>query len=247
MSHIVTALYDSREEAARALQSLRAEVPLLYADIYTPTAASVLALQRLDLTVEERKACEEKLATGDHLLLAQAPNGEGPEHIIAVLERTAAEPVEQAQSRAPSEENRTIPRSPSLVSEERLPIVEEELRVGIRTVVRGGASVRTRVEDVPVAQEIDLISESIRITSRPVSRAVSEQELEQAGLLRDRMFEIAQLREEAVVSKEVVVREEVVVSKTTERRVEQIHDTVRRTMVETEYFDADGVGSRGRP
>jgi stress response protein YsnF len=61
------------------------------------------------------------------------------------------------------------------------------------------------------------------------------------------MFEIAQLREEAVVSKEVVVREEVVVSKTTERRVEQIHDTVRRTMVETEYFDADGVGSRGRP
>lgn len=247
MRDIVTALYDSREEAARALQVLRNEVPLYYADIYNPTAASALALQRLNLTAEERKACEEKLVTGDYLLLAQPPSGEGPENIIAALERTAAEPVEETDSRAPSEEPGTFGNNTSDAPAERLPMVERALHIGNRTVVRGGAKVRTRVEEVPVVQEIDLMSEFVRVASRPMSRPVSEQELKQGGLLRDRMFEIAQLREEAVVSKEVVIREEVVVSKTTERRVEKIYDTVRRTVVEAEYLGGDEAGRRGQP
>jgi stress response protein YsnF len=103
------------------------------------------------------------------------------------------------------------------------------------------------VEEVPVAQEIELMSEFVRVSSRPASRAVSEQELEEGGLLRERVIEIAQVREEAVVSKEVVVREEVVVSKTTERRVEQIHETVRRTVVETEDLADEIAGGRGQP
>jgi stress response protein YsnF len=247
MNNIVTALYNTREEAARALQSLRAEVPLLFADIYDPTAASVLALQRLTLTSEQRTACEEKLVAGDHLLLAQPPSNAGPESIIAVLERMAVEPVEETQSGAPSEQTDPIESSRSVVSEQRLPIVEEELHVGTRTVVRGGATVRTRVEEVPIVQNIALVSEFLRVTTRPVSRTLSEQESEQGGLLRDRMFEIAQVREEAVVSKEVVIREEVVVSKTTDRRVEHVHDTVRKTGVETEYLDATEADTRGQP
>lgn len=247
MSDIVTALYDSREEASRALRSLRAELPLCYADVYDPTAASFLAIQRLNLSAEEQAACEEKLVSGDYLLLAQAPRGEGPEHIIAVLERIAAEPVHGTQSHTPSEAAGTIGSGSSVVSEERFPVVEEELHVGTRTVARGGARVRTRVEDVPIVQEVDLLSELLRVASRPASRPVSEQELEQGGLLRERAFEIAQFREEVVVSKEVVIREEVVVSKTTERRTEQIHDTVRRTVVETEYLDAEEAGRRGQP
>jgi hypothetical protein len=246
MSHIVTALYDSREEAAEALQSLRAEVPLLYADIYSPTAASVMALQRLDLTAEERKACEEKLVAGDYLLLARPPGGEGPESIIALLERMAAEPVGETQSRPIPGEPGTIGSSSSVDAEQRLPIATDEMHVGTRTVVRGGARVRTRVEDVPFVQEIDLISEFVRVASRPASRPVSEQELEQGGLLRDRMFEIAQFREEAVVSKETVIREEVVVTKTTEHRVEQVQDTMRRTVADTEYPDVDEAGGQGQ-
>jgi stress response protein YsnF len=103
------------------------------------------------------------------------------------------------------------------------------------------------VEEVPVMQDIELMSEFVRVTSRPASRAVSQHELESGGLLRDRVVEIAQVREEAVVSKEVFVREEVVVSKTTQRRVEQIHETVRRTVVETEKLGAGAVDERGQP
>jgi hypothetical protein len=246
MSEIVTALYESREEAVRALQSLRAEVSLVHADIYDRSNASLQALRRLDLTAEEQTACEGKLATGEYLLLAQPPSGEGPDNVVAVLQRAAAEPVEETHSRAPSEATGTIASRSSVIAEERLPVVEEELHVGTRAVVRGGARVRTRVEEVPVVQEIELISEFVRVASRPASRPVSEQELGNGGLLRDRVFEIAQLREEAIVSKEVVVREEVVVSKTTERRVEHIHETVRRTVVETEDLGSGAAGGRGQ-
>ena len=126
-------------------------------------------------------------------------------------------------------------------------MVVEELQVGTRTVVRGGAKVHARVEEVPAAQEVELLSEFVRVASRPASRSVSEHELEQGGLLRARVFEVAQFREEALVTKEVVVREEIVVSKATESRVEQIHETVRRTVVETEYFGEDGTGGRAQP
>jgi hypothetical protein len=246
MSHIVTALYDSRREAARALQALKTGAFLAHADIYDRSDASLQALRALDLTPEERTACEGKLATGEYLLLAQPRSGESTDNIIAVLERVAGEPSVETPSPAPPQNAGTMASSPQVVAEERIPVVEEELQIGTREVVRGGARVRTRVEQVPVAQDIELMSEVVRVASRPASRPVSEQELEAGGLLRDRVIEIAQVREEAVVTKEVVVREEVVVSKTTERRVEQIHETVRRTVVETEELGGEAGGARGQ-
>jgi stress response protein YsnF len=47
------------------------------------------------------------------------------------------------------------------------------------------------------------------------------------------------MREEPVLTKESVVREELVVKKTIERRVEQIHETVRRTAVEVERLEPE--------
>ena len=244
MSPIVTALYDRREEADRALQSLKAEVSLAHAHIYDRTHTSLEALQRVELTPEERAACEDKLATGDYLLLAQVGSGEDPERIIAILERVAADHPPRAESAAFQGGTGATENSSRLIAEERLPVIEEELRVGTREVVRGGARVRTRVEEVPVTQEVELMEEFARVEKRPASRPVSAQELEQAGLLRERVIEIAQVREEAVVNKEAFVREEVVVSKTTERRVEQIQETVRRTEVETEELGVDPAGGR---
>jgi stress response protein YsnF len=227
---------------------LRTEVSLDHADIYDRSEGSLQALRRLDLTPEERTAFEGKLQSGDYLLLAQPRSGESPDAVIAVLERAAAEPSPQIQSPAPPappQAAATTESQPAVIAEERIPVVEEELRVGTREVARGGARVRTRVEQVPVVQDIELMSEFVRVASRPASRPVTEQELEGGGL-RDRVIEITQVREEAVVSKDVFVREEVVVSKTTERRVEQIHETVRRTVVETEDLGNEAA-ARGQP
>ncbi|HEX8668035.1 MAG TPA: YsnF/AvaK domain-containing protein [Allosphingosinicella sp.] len=244
MSSTVTAMYDTREEAERALQALKAEASLAHAGVYDSSPASLEALQRIALTPDERAACEEKLATGDYMLLAQVRSGEDPGRIIAILERIGDDDPPKSQW----EEFRPAPGATEngsrVVAEERVPVVEEELRVGTREVLRGGARVRSRVQEVPVAEDVELIEEFVRVEKRPASRSVTEQELEQAGLLRERVIEIAQVREEAVVTKEAFVREEVVVSKTTERRVEQIHETVRRTEVETEELGVQSAGER---
>jgi stress response protein YsnF len=245
MSRTVTALYDSREEAERAFQALRAEVSLAHAEVYDRTPASAEALETLDLTPEEREACRSKMAGGEYMLLAQVRRGEEPNHIIAVLERVAQEQSPRADfsgaEGAAGDAAASAAGSPD-VTEERLPVIEEELRVGTREVVRGGARVRTRVEELPVQQEVELMQEFTRVERRPAARTISAQELEEGGLLRERVIEIAQVREEAVVNKEAFVREEVVVSKTIERRVEQIHETVRRTEVETQEFAGSEAG-----
>jgi hypothetical protein len=244
---IVSALYDSRAEAEQALRALTAELPLAHAGVYDPGEAGLRALDDVALTPEERSACEDKLAAGDYLLLARPPYDGNPDQIIDILEQLAADPPVETPARDRSDNDGAIATSPHVVAEARLPVVEEELRIGIREVVRGGATVRTRVEEIPFAEDVELLSEFVRVASRPASRPISAQELESGGLLRDRVIEIAQVREEAVVSKDVFVREEVVVSKTTERRVERIHETVRRTVVETDELGSGVADERGRP
>ena len=118
--------------------------------------------------------------------------------------------------------------------EERIPIVEEELRVGKREVVRGRSRVRTFVAEVPVQEQVELLHEETHLRRRPVDRRLSDEEVEQGGLLKERVIEITEMGEEAVVTKEAFVREELVVTKSLHRRVERIDETVRRTEVETE-------------
>jgi stress response protein YsnF len=122
-----------------------------------------------------------------------------------------------------------------LVSEEaRIPLVEEELRVGKREVTRGGARVRAFTRDEPAEEQVTLQDELIEVDSRPSERRLSDSEIEAGGLFKDRVFEIAEMREEPVVTKISVVREEVIVRKRIQERVETIRDTVRHTEVEVE-------------
>jgi uncharacterized protein (TIGR02271 family) len=253
VSSTVTALYDTREEADSALRSLQAELSMTHAGVYDQSEASRNALREVDLTPEERAVCEGKLADGEYLLLAQVGSGDDPDRVVAILERTAEEAPPAPAPETLQAGGAAAQHGSQVVAEERLPLVEEELRVGTREVVRGGARVRSRVEEVPVSQEVELMEEFVRVESRPVSRLATEEELERGGLLRGRVFEISQVREEAVLSKDVFVREEVVVSKTIEHRVEQIHETLRRTEVEVEELGSDPAGERwtlkerGRP
>ena len=70
--------------------------------------------------------------------------------------------------------------------------------------------------------------------SRAPARRLSQEEVEAGGLLKNRVIEVVEMREEPVISKEVVIREEVIIRKTVNERVETVDDTVRRTEVEIE-------------
>jgi stress response protein YsnF len=103
----------------------------------------------------------------------------------------------------------------------------EEVRVGQGRLVRGGATVSTSGEEAPAADD----------APQGQGRVLSEAEVAGSGLLQERVIEIGEMREEAVVSKQAVVREELVVRKNVEERTERIADTLRRTEVDVERLE----------
>jgi len=117
----------------------------------------------------------------------------------------------------------------------RIPIIEEELKVGKRQVQRGGIRVIRRVREIPVHETVQLRDEEITVERHAVDQPATAADLAEA---RDRTIEITETDEEAVVSKTARVVEEVVIGKEVTQRTEDINDTVRRTEVEVEQLGA---------
>jgi len=116
-------------------------------------------------------------------------------------------------------------------TEERIPVVEEKLRVGKRDTSHGRRiRVRSYVVEEPVSEDIRLRDERVSVERRPVDRPASGGE----ELFKDRTIEMEEHREEAVVAKEARVKEEVVIRKKADERVEHVTEKVRRTNVEVE-------------
>jgi uncharacterized protein (TIGR02271 family) len=120
------------------------------------------------------------------------------------------------------------------VEEERIPLVEEELRVGTREVERGGVAVHSHVVEQPVQEQVTLREEHVSVERRPVDETRSSDSANADNLLRERTIEMTARSEEPVVEKQAQVREEIVVRKTAEERTENIQDSVRRTEVNVE-------------
>ncbi len=112
-----------------------------------------------------------------------------------------------------------------------IPIVEEELRVGKREVEAGGVRVTTRVEEVPVNEQVTVREETVDVERRPTDRPVSEADL---AALQQGVLEVRERSEEVVVDKQARIVEEVVINKEAQERTETIQDTVRRTDVDVE-------------
>lgn len=121
-----------------------------------------------------------------------------------------------------------------------IPIVEEELLVGKRTVDQGGVRVYRRVVEIPTEQSVNLREERVVVERNLVDRPATQADLAAQGA---RTIELTETAEEAVVSKNARVVEEVLVGKQTGERTEHITDTVRRTEVELEELPSVRTGS----
>lgn len=115
--------------------------------------------------------------------------------------------------------------------EVKIPIIQEELHVGKREVESGGVRVNTRVEEVPVNEQVTVREEQINVHRQPVDRAVTDADL---SAVDQGAFEMREHDEEVVVDKQARVVEEVHIRKDVEERNQQIQDTVRRTDVDVE-------------
>lgn len=80
---------------------------------------------------------------------------------------------------------------------------------------------------------------------QPTGRVLAKEEISAGGFFTERVIEVAETREEAVVDKQVVVSEEVVLRKSAADHVETVDETVRRTDVEVEELRApEGAAER---
>jgi uncharacterized protein (TIGR02271 family) len=203
----------------------------------------------------ERHTYEESMRRGGCMLVASVEDATA-DRAVACLESAGAIDLNEreaqwrsegwqpaAQSQGASATGAATPQTRAVGSErldeseqaERIPLVEETLRVGKREVNRGSVRVRSYVVEEPVHEEVRLREEHVNVERRPVNepaRAVVRGSPE--DLLQERTIEVSETAEQAVVGKEARVTEQVVVDKSINERVESIDDTVRRTKVEIE-------------
>ena len=113
-----------------------------------------------------------------------------------------------------------------------IPVIEEELAVGKRQILRGGVRVFQRVGERQVEEQVTLHEEHVTVDRHPVDRAVTGADT----AFKEGTIEVIETSEVPVVTKEARVVEEVVVGKTATDRTETVRDTVRRTDVDVEQI-----------
>ena len=152
---------------------------------------------------------------------------------------TGAERVMRGASFSAGESTAQTPGTSGVTDskqEEVIPLAEEELQVGKRTVDRGTTKIRRYVVRKPVEESVTLRDETVSVERR---RPVTQGEAGvPAGAFEERTVEVHQTAEEPVVNKTARVAEEVVVHKDVTERTETVRDDVRREEVEVQK-DAD--------
>lgn len=125
------------------------------------------------------------------------------------------------------EERQTAPRAEG--EEVAIPLHEEELNVGKRTVEAGGLRLRKIVRTETVQQPVEIKREDVVIERVPAG----EREPTTQAFEGEEIF-IPLWREEPVIAKEVRVREEVRARKTEERESRNVSGEIRKEDVEIE-------------
>jgi uncharacterized protein (TIGR02271 family) len=259
MSRTVTAFYDTRAEAEAARDRLSSEFDVegraQIIDKSSQNEQGSSSFHSVPLSSEDRHAYGEGLNRGGFMLCAEVDDDEDADRIVSVLEQTSSVDMDERQNmwrsegwqadgssdqqsgsfQGQSESFGSAQTGERKVEEERIPIVEEQLRVGKREVNRGGAKVRSYVQETPVSEQVNLRQEDVSIERRPVDEPISSGH--RGAMFQDREVEMRATGEEAVVGKEARVTEELVVQKTVGERTENVQDTVRHTEVDVDESD----------
>lgn len=174
----------------------------------------------------------EDLELGNHVLLLTL---QGQANVVPL----DADVVNSGKVAAPSTDRQEL--RGAVESELRMPVIEEQLRVGKRQVDKGGVRVTRRVQDRPVQRQVELREERVDVTRRPADRPVDPAAV---GALAELNIEVVERAEVPVVIKQERVVEEVVVKKEATERSETVRDVVRRTDVEVKELPTPPRPSR---
>ncbi len=205
------------------------------------TGGLVGALVGSGIPEEHAEAYETGIKSGGIVLRAYPKNAEDAAFIESKWEACGGEQIfsnAATMKTVAATATTTAPRHDGAI-----PVIEEELQVGKRTVDSGGVNVSTKVTERPVEETVSLRDEEIHVERRPVDRAVTDADM---AAVKDGNFTITERDEQAVVGKTARVVGEVVVGKDVTEKTETITDTVRRTDVDVEKFSAEELKNRDR-
>lgn len=171
------------------------------------------------------------------ILTVHVDSDERARQVAAIFDNNGAIDVDGHSSQQTSQTNQTTQVANTNTANQgdmAIPVIEEEMQVGKRTVEQGGVRVRSRIIEKPVEEHVRLREEHVYVNRNPVNRAVTNSDLNN---FKEGDIELTERSEEAVVSKQARVVEEVSVGKTVEERDQVVNDTVRRTDVDVEQIN----------
>lgn len=255
MTHTVVGLFDSKADAKAAMEALvnggfvRESIDLSNRKAANATTTTTTtnrdesvgdsigdffsSLFGTDST--DTSLYSDASAETEGILTVMTDSKESAERAADILDDNGAVDVNErannyrAQTGAATTENRTAARD-----EISIPVVEEKMNVGKRTVEQGGARVRSRIIEKPVEETVRLREEHVVVNRRPVDRAATEADFSN---FKEGSVEITERAEKAVVGKQARVVGEVEIGKNVETHDKTITDTVRKTEVDVDEFD----------
>ncbi|WP_430246363.1 YsnF/AvaK domain-containing protein [Neorhizobium sp. DAR64861/K0K2] len=270
-SNTITAFFDDRSEADRAIERLseagipRSAIKMIADGGETTTTTHEskgfwAALGEFFLADDDRNTYAEGIRRGGFLVTVSGYPFDLHDRALDILDDEGSIDIDErskawefegwsrtgsTEAYAASSYDRTSGTATSTAidadNEEVIPVIEEELRVGKRDVNNGRVRVRSYVTETPVSGSVSLRDENVEITRRTVDRPLNGNE----DAFVDRTIEAEEHREEAVISKEARVVEEISLKKTAQQRQETVSDSVRKTEVEVEDDRTGGVSNVG--
>ena len=234
MSTTIIAMYDNADKAEKVVNEIvnagisRDQVEVLSGN---GNGASSLIGKLSEQGVEKDEAAvyADAIGKGRSMVTVQAPD-ERADETFEMMNDLGAQDLDEllAEAEASQEQEET---------EETVPVVEEQVSIGQRKVMRGGVRVTSTVTERPVQETLRLREEKVEVEQTSADRKLSPQEAEKA--FAQKTVELAETAEEAVISKEARVVEEVSLRKSAAEREETVQAKARRTDVKVEELEAE--------
>ena len=239
MSTTIIAMYDNADKAQQVVNEIvkagisRDRVEVLSGN-GNGTSSVVGKLTEQGIEKQEAVVYADVIGKGSAMLTVDAPD-ESSDETFELMNRLGAKDLDElmAEAEASQETEET---------EETVPVVEEQVSVGKRKVLRGGVRVTSTVTERPVEETVELREEKVDVEERRADRKLSPEEAEKA--FEEKTLELVETAEEAVISKEARVVGEVSLSKTASEREETVKTKARRTDVKVEQISAEEVKQR---
>lgn len=248
--HQIVAIFETYKRALAARDRLAeegipaSEMTILDRDAETGTETETnegvwASIRRLFVPDDDRHGYAEGIDRG-HAVLTVRPSSGEPERIASILE--SFEPIDfdarmdewrdtgWSGRSAYADTGVAGPGAHPSGSDEVIPVVEEQVRVGKRSVERGGVRVRSYVVERPIEEDVQLREEHVDVERRPVDRSAEVP----GDAFRERTIEATAYGEEPVVQKDARVVEEVTLRKQQSERTERVSDKARKQEVEVE-------------